>query len=222
MNDRIVIRNYRPEDDAVIEDITYRTGLNGENLAGKSFIDDRRLFYLIFIYYYTHYEPGHFFVAVDNQDEQVIGFIGGTTDTARQEKRFRRKMIPRILARGLFVTTWRYPSTLLNLLKMSNISGAVDHNRMLEIVAQHPAHLHINMMPGRQGLGVGGRLIAHFEEHIRAQGVFGLHLTTSNYHHKAIPFYHKNGYQIAYESAVVPHPLLDDYKLLTFVKRLDP
>jgi hypothetical protein len=43
-----LIRNFRPEDDNTIEEITYRTGYLGEDLTGKDYIDDKRLLYLIF------------------------------------------------------------------------------------------------------------------------------------------------------------------------------
>ena len=64
MVDRVIIRNYHPGDEAAVEDITYRTGLYGENLSEAGFINDRRLFFMLFMYYYAHYEPQHFFVAL--------------------------------------------------------------------------------------------------------------------------------------------------------------
>jgi hypothetical protein len=43
-----LIRNFQPEDDNTIEEITYRTGYLGEDLTGKDYIDDKRLLYHIF------------------------------------------------------------------------------------------------------------------------------------------------------------------------------
>jgi hypothetical protein len=63
-------------------------------------------------------------------------------------------------------------------------------------------------------------LIRHFEAHIKAQGVTGIHLGTTNHNHKAVPFYYRMGYVMAYESDRVSHPVLDDLTLITFAKRL--
>ena len=43
----IIIRNYRWKDEAAIEDITYKTGFKGEDLTGRDFFDDRRLFFML-------------------------------------------------------------------------------------------------------------------------------------------------------------------------------
>ena len=218
--DRIIIRKYRQEDQAAVEEITYQTGFHGEDLTGRGYFDDRRLFFLVFIYYYARWEPEHFFVAVERESDRVEGFICGTKDTHTQERNYAKRMIARILARVTLVTFWRHPRTFMNLFKMLRILDAIDQDRMREISETYPAHLHINMRPGSQGLGIGGRLLRRFEDHLRAFDVCGLHLRTSNYNRKALPFYEKYGYRLVYATEVVVHPLLDDLRLLTFVKRL--
>jgi len=45
----IIIRNYRREDEPAVEDITYRTGFKGEDLTGRDFFDDRRLFFMLLL-----------------------------------------------------------------------------------------------------------------------------------------------------------------------------
>lgn len=217
----IIIRSYRPEDEAAVEEITYRTGFKGEDLTDRGFIDDQRLCFLISIYYYVRYEPEHFFVAVDTRNDAVVGFIGGTTDTAAQKKRFAKRIIPRVVLRTFLITTWRYPQSFGTLLKMTRMLDSLgDRETAAAIESEYPAHLHINLLPEYQGQGLGTRLMHHFEGHLIGQGARGVHLGTSNHNRKAVPFYKKMGFVLVSETVVKSHPVLDDLKLLTFAKKL--
>jgi ribosomal protein S18 acetylase RimI-like enzyme len=217
----ISIRPYQSSDESTIIEITYRTGLAGEDLTGRGYVDDARLWYLIFIGYYSRYEPENFFVAVDSESDQVVGFICGTPDTLTQEARFSKKMVPHITLRFFGYTSWRYPRTFKNIFDMMrNYLSGTENADNDPIIAKYPAHLHINLLPGFQGQGVGTRLMRHFEEHMRHLGAKGLHLGTSNQNFKAVPFYHKMGFEIVHESEIVPHPKLDGLRHLIFAKEL--
>jgi GNAT superfamily N-acetyltransferase len=122
--------------------------------------------------------------------------------------------------RAILFTSWRYPRTLTNLIRMRGMLEALDSADEAKIAAQYPAHLHINLLPDFQRQGVGSRLITTFEDHLREFGVPGLHLGTSNYNHKALPFYLKHGYQVIQEVGPIPHPLLEDLHFLTLAKSL--
>jgi ribosomal protein S18 acetylase RimI-like enzyme len=212
---------YRPTDESAIIAITFKTGLMGEDLTGRGYVEDARLWYLIFIGYYTRYEPENFFVAVDPESNQVVGFICGTTDTQTQEARFHKKMVPRIGLHFFGYTSWRYPRTFKNVFGL--IRGYSSGSEDVEndpIISQYPAHLHINLLPGYQGQGIGTRLMMQFEEHMIGLGAKGLHLGTTNQNTKAVPFYRKMGYEIVHESEIFPHPLFDDLRYLMFAKEL--
>jgi ribosomal protein S18 acetylase RimI-like enzyme len=217
----IAIRKYQPEDLNAVKEITYRTGFKGEDLTGKNFIDDKDLFFLIFIGYYSRYEPDHFFVATDTHSNAVVGFICGTPDTAAQGRRFRSKIVPRLVFRAITYTSWRYPRTLKTLFQMSAMRYYFDATIVKKMQTEFPAHLHINILPEYQRLGLGTRLIHTFEEHLVNLGVSGVHLETSNHNKKAVRFYKKLGFNIVYETKVVPHPVLDDLRFIGFTKRLE-
>jgi ribosomal protein S18 acetylase RimI-like enzyme len=205
-----------------MEEITYRTGYQGEDLTGKGFFDDKRLFFLIFIYYYPRYEPQHCFVAVDTRTDAVVGFICGTPDTVRQRARFLKKVVPRIALRALLYTTWRYPRTLKTLLGMLKLWREIkDDESAATIQAAYPAHLHIDLHAEYQSMGVGTRLMRHFEAHMRGLNVEGIHLQTSDRNRKAVPFYHKMGFALIKETPVQSHPAFDHLSLLTFAKTLN-
>jgi len=217
----IIIRPYQPQDQAALEEITYRTGYQGEDLTGRGFFDDQRLFFLIFIYYYPRYEPQHCFVAVDTRTDAVVGFICGTPDTARQRARFQKKIVPRIALRALLYTTWRYPRTFKALMGMLRLWREVeDRESAAAIPADYPAHLHIDLLAEYQSMGIGTHLMRRFEAHMSSLDVAGIHLQTSNYNHKAVPFYHKMGFELIKETPVQSHPAFDNLSLLTFAKKL--
>jgi ribosomal protein S18 acetylase RimI-like enzyme len=195
----IVIRSFRPSDEAAVQEITFRTGFKGRDLTGRNYFDDKRLFFLIFTYYYTRYEPEHFFVAVDTKDDTVVGFIGGTTDTAAQERGFQKKMPWRIATRAFLVTSWRYPRTFRTVIGMTKM-----------------------ILPDYQSMGLGTLLMKHFEQHLIRQGIKGVHLDTTSQNHKAIPFYKKMGFAIVNQVETASHPEFDDHQLLTFAKELVP
>ena len=215
------IRPYQPQDAAAMQAITYRTGLQGEDLTGSGLFADARLWYLIFIDDYARYEPEHFFVLWDHMMGTPAGFICGTPDTAAQRTRFHKKGIPRILWRSLWYTLWRYPRTFRNLLRLSKVPDILNEPEPLDgLQKDFPAHLHINLLPAYQRMGLGTMMIAHFEQHLTALGVHGVHLQTSSQNRKAVPFYQKNGYDLLREVPAPEHPLYPGLHLLLYAKKL--
>jgi ribosomal protein S18 acetylase RimI-like enzyme len=213
------IRKYKPSDRSAIREITYRTGFKGEDLTGRGYFDDKELWFLIFIDYYCRYEPGHFFVAQEAGGGAPVGFICGALDSREQERRYQKNMPWRILLRALLYTSWRYWRSFKNLLAMNSMLEGDDPQKMAEIYRLYPAHLHINILPEYQGVGLGARLMRTFETHLVDQQAPGVHLQTSNYNRKAVPFYQKMGFAIVLEKPVA-HPTLSDFKTLVFAKPL--
>ena len=62
------------------------------------------------------------------------------------------------------------------------------------IVAEHPAHLHIDLLPRVQGRGIGAELICDLIEDLRRRGIPGLHLDVGSDNLKAIAFYRRLGF----------------------------
>ena len=216
----ITIRKFQKEDLPEIEDVCYRTGFMGEGLDGKDLFNDKRLFALLFNLYYALHEPENYFVPFDTQNNKVAGYICGTTDTSTQEKQFTRKIVPRILLRSLLYTSWRYPESFRILLTMAKSSRQFTDQEMDQIKQAYPAHLHIDILPEYQRMGLGTRLMETFETHLQDQGVKGLHLGTSNQNYKAIPFYEKHGYKIVREVPTQFWPGVENLKTLFFAKHL--
>lgn len=63
------------------------------------------------------------------------------------------------------------------------------------VTDRYPAHLHIDLLPGAQGRGLGRELIATLAAALRDRGVPGLHLGVSAANTGAIAFYDRVGFR---------------------------
>ncbi len=216
----IIIHPLAPEDAAAVEEICYRTGHNGDDLTGRGLFGDRHLFAMLFALHYVRHEREHCFAACERDGGRVVGYILGTRDTAAQERRFARRMIPPIALRALLFSSWRHRGALSTMLHFKRFGDA---NRLPErILEEYPAHLHINVLPGLHARGAGSSLIARFEEHMRERGARGIHLVTSEANVKAVPFYLKHGYTVAQKLSPGFWPDAPGVHALVFVKKLTP
>ena len=102
----------------------------------------------------------------------------------------------RIALRAVLVSSWLYPESFRQVLAWAR-HNAHDSGRFN---VDYPAHLHINVLPEYQRLGIGGRLMSLFMEDMEARGVAGVHLGTSNRNAKALPFYRKQGFEVLAEA----------------------
>ncbi|MFX1535472.1 MAG: GNAT family N-acetyltransferase [Promethearchaeota archaeon] len=215
----IQIRQCQKKDQSGILNICYRTGYMGEDLTGRNFFNDKILFGYLFCLYYPRYEPEHCFVAVDSkQDNKIVGYILGSDDSEKQGKLFRRKMIPKIALRLFFYTSWRFPESYRAVNSFRRADS--QENKLNNLNEEFPAHLHIDILPEYQRKGVGSELIRIFEQHMTDLGVPGVHLGTSNYNEKAIPFYKKHGYRIIFEEEGIFWSDVENFKGIIFAKKL--
>jgi ribosomal protein S18 acetylase RimI-like enzyme len=211
------VRKYVKTDLEDIIDICYHTGFMGEDLTGKGKFNDKKLFGYLFCFYYPCYEKDNCYVAVDSE-EKIIGYIIGTTNSKKQLQRFILKMSARILYRLLFYTLWWHTESFRTV--MHFLRSLFREHDPINLFSEYPAHLHINILPGHQGEGVGRRLLSQFENHMKDLKVPGIHLKTSNYNNKAITFYLKAGYNKYYENANSVWPGVLNYKSIIFTKKL--
>ncbi|MHA1784371.1 MAG: GNAT family N-acetyltransferase [Candidatus Helarchaeota archaeon] len=195
----VIIRKVRKSDIKGIVHVCYKTGYMGEDATGH--FSDEKLFGYLFSQYYPQHEPEHSFVAVDG--DKIIGYILGSPDTIRQEKRYITRMVPKIMFRLFFITTLRFFKDFKNLLKTGIIATKYlklpknpKNMPREEILEKYPAHLHIDILDGYQRQGIGTRLMQAFERNMRKNKVKGIHLGTSERNVKAIPFYRKHGFKI--------------------------
>jgi ribosomal protein S18 acetylase RimI-like enzyme len=177
-----MIRAYRPSDLDAVYDICVRTADDGADGRGKQSSDT--LVGDVYAAPYVVLEPEHAHI-LDDGTGAAVGYIVGTADTVRFVRRYRDEWTPKVID--------RYPAgdprdeDLLARLR--------DPEWMLgPMVADHPAHLHIDLLPEVQGRGYGRQLMHAFLDGLRAAGVRRVHLGLSATNTAARAFYHRLGF----------------------------
>ncbi|MBN2049799.1 MAG: GNAT family N-acetyltransferase [Spirochaetales bacterium] len=183
------IRPARPEDKAQVAAICQKTFFGGPEFLCP------RLVSLRWSDWYMEHSVEHCFVAVDEADRPV-GYILCATDSDDYCRSFRKTMVPRIqeaLARlkEESPATWRtYRKIFLPPLDEYRLPG------MKSIIRTHPAHLHIDLLPDYQKIGLGGALMERLLAHLKALGIPGVHLIVGGGNHNAIGYYKRQGFTL--------------------------
>ncbi|MGO9412050.1 MAG: GNAT family N-acetyltransferase [Spirochaetia bacterium] len=214
--EKIGYRPYRREDRPEVTNILHRTGFLGEDLHGRGLFNDRRLFALFNTECYLRYHAENAFVAFDASDGRVIGYIIGAADSRIHDKLFARRMRWRITLRMFLVSWWRHPESFRQALAWSGARGGIGE----KYYDDYPAHLHINILPGYQRMGIGESLMGLFEQRMSGIGVAGIHLVTSNRNLKALPFYRKIGYTMLEQRPGTSWRGLEGHIAIVFAKRI--
>lgn len=186
MTSSAVIRPYRPEDRAALEDICIRTAHNG--LDSRPVYADPGILPVIFATPYAELEPDLTFVLDDGRG-QAVGYILGTADTPRFADDFREKWLPLVAD--------RYPETSGPPTTPDEVMIPLLHHPERMVVpelAAYPAHLHIDLLPERQGRGHGRELMRTFLGALRDRGVPAVHLVMATANVPARAFYDRLGF----------------------------
>jgi ribosomal protein S18 acetylase RimI-like enzyme len=179
------VRRYEPGDLAAVREICVRTGYRGGDARGV--VTDLDLLPDAFAEPYLVYDPGLAFVADDAGT--AVGYIIGTADTAAFTTWFRNSWLPRIAG--------KHAGPPADVRSFEDLILALAHNpeRMVRPeLAGYPAHLHIDILPGYQGQGLGRRLIDAFRLELRDRGVDRVHLSMDTANTPARAFYDRLGF----------------------------
>jgi ribosomal protein S18 acetylase RimI-like enzyme len=180
------IRAYRPSDLTAVYDICVRTADGGADARGQYTSD--RLVGEIFAAPYVTLEPEHAYV-LDDGTGTAVGYVLGTADTAAFARRYRDEWLP--------ATAGRYPTPADPPVTPDDGMLALHHNPEHMVVpelADHPAHLHIDLLPDWQGKGQGRALIRRFLASLAAAGVPAVHLGMLTTNVNARAFYDRLGF----------------------------
>jgi ribosomal protein S18 acetylase RimI-like enzyme len=179
------IRPYRPTDRDAVADVCIRTADAGEDASGK--YPDPYLLPVIFALPYVEFEPQLCFVVDDG--DRAVGYVLGTADTPAFVGRFRTDWLPRVAER------YPPPAGPVRTLADGMLRLLHQPERMLvPEVADHPAHLHIDLLPGHQGAGYGRRLMTEFLTALGRAGVERVHLGMASSNTRARVFYDRVGF----------------------------
>lgn len=196
--EEVVLRPYEAEDRGRIRHICFETGYMGEPEWQWR---DRESFADLYTSYYTDAEPESAIVA--ERAGVVEGYLLGCVDS-------RRAWSEASIFVRLLRTRWiaLRPSTA-RFVWRSFADVARDKVRGLPLPeAAHddrwPAHLHIDLLPGIRGRGVGGRLLRAWLDRLDQAGVAGCHVQTLAENARALAAFESVGFERRGEPVVVP------------------
>ncbi len=176
---------FRVEDTPDVYDVCLRTADLGNDATGMYLSDD--LMPDLFAGPYVRLEPEHAFVVDDGQ--RVVGYIIGAADTRRFVERYRAEWIP-LLGDKYAPPADDDTSRNAGLLRLH---FGPEHMLVPEL-ASHPAHLHIDVLPSVQRLGLGRRLMETLLGALHAEGVPSVHLGMLTANTAARAFYDRTGF----------------------------
>ncbi|MEW2295652.1 GNAT family N-acetyltransferase [Streptomyces sp. NPDC006743] len=184
---RALIRPYRPSDRDALFDICVRTAENGGD--SRHVHPDLDLLPNIFAAPYAELEPELAFVVDDG--DRAVGYVLGTADTPTFVRRFRDEWLPRLAD--------RYPAPAGEASTPTEMMLHLMHTpeRMLvPEIADHPAHLHIDLLPSHQRAGYGRELMDTFLAALAEGGVERVHLGMLTANTAARAFYDRLGFSV--------------------------
>ena len=167
----VELRAYRASDLDALYDICLVTGDSGQDATPLH--NDRKAIGHIYAAPYGALEPANVFVAED--DEGVAGYIVGTYDTDAFSARMEREWWPALRAHYAEVAE----ADLLPADRQRIATIRQPGANPAHIVAQYPAHIHMNLLERLRGQRVGTRLLDMWVAQAKAAGVRGIHLGAS-------------------------------------------
>ncbi|WP_298460178.1 GNAT family N-acetyltransferase [uncultured Cellulomonas sp.] len=179
------VRPARAADAATLESVCLLTGDAGQDAT--HLYTDPALLAHVYLHPYLVLEPGLAFVAADG--DHVGGYVVGALDTADFERRCEAAWWPPLRD--------RYP------LDRWAAQGGADASvvRLIHhppradpaVLVDHPSHLHVDLLPGWQGQGLGRRLLETLFDALAAGGSRGVHLVVARRNEPAVGFYRRMG-----------------------------
>ena len=151
------------------------------NSEGPCDMDANDRFYILTTYcdYYIEQEPHNCFVAVDNEDK-AIGYIICTENFDRFFPVFQTEYIT------------RFSPLQLNY----RIGAARSVDLQKKYKNEYPAHMHIDVLPEYQRMGLGHKLVDALCRHLRSKNIPGLMLTVGTSNQVGQSFYNKYGFTL--------------------------
>ncbi|MFJ3704192.1 MULTISPECIES: GNAT family N-acetyltransferase [Streptomyces] len=188
MNRTAYVRPYRPADQEALAEICVRTADNGGD--STHLYPDPGLMPALFAEPYAHLGPELTFV-LDDGSGRAVGYVLGTSDTKAFVADFREIWLPRVTDR--FPEPEGEPETLTE--AMTALLYRPERMVLPEL-EDHPAHLHIDLLPPWQRKGHGRELMGAFLDALHRKGVQAVHLSMLTANTLARAFYDRLGFHV--------------------------
>jgi ribosomal protein S18 acetylase RimI-like enzyme len=188
-----LIRPYRPEDQDAVRRIYAETAFFGEPV--ETYFDDRELYADLGVSAYLRGCPDYIFVADDNG--VIAGYVLGCPSGDVGIRKQTLRLLPAVLFR---MATGRYRIGRKTLAHALAETTAALRGELLEIRSdEYPANLHINLLPEYRGRGLGSALLRTYLDNLRARGIPGVHVVSSDRNGAALRMYERFGFTVLAE-----------------------
>jgi ribosomal protein S18 acetylase RimI-like enzyme len=189
MDKRIEIRKYQPSDLEYLYKICLLTGDSGKDAT--DLYKDPRVIGDFSAAPYAFFEPELIFIVTVN--DEPSGYILGTKNSENFQKRCEEEWFPNLRKK------YKLPESTDNSPDARLIRLIHRGYKLKEELKPYPAHLHIDLLPITQGMGLGRKLISVFTDELKSMKVSGLHLEVGKKNERAIAFYKKVGFHVIIE-----------------------
>jgi ribosomal protein S18 acetylase RimI-like enzyme len=182
----ISLRPFDRDDLDALYRVCLDTGDGGRGAAALH--DDPKLLGHAYAAPYAILQPDLAFVVED--DEGVAGYVLGALDSTVFEDLLEAEWWPKLRI------DYPVPPAGGPWNADQRVANHIHHpvRTPVELVAEFPSHLHINLLPRLQGKGVGGTLLQLELDALRAGGSSGVHLHVRRHNERALGFYRHLGF----------------------------
>jgi len=183
MNDTVIIvRRYEPRDRASVREICCDTADAGAPI--DRFFPDREVFADVLTKYYTDFAPTTTWVA--EKDWRVVGYLTGCLDTRQFIRTMAARIVPAAALKALA------HGSLWHRFVRQNLRVPTSQRRQL--LAEFPAHFHLNLRDGCRRHGAGRQLLEKFLDQARHADVSGIHAGVSEENVAGRKFFEREGF----------------------------
>ena len=185
----IEIRTYRPSDLDALYAISLATGHGGKDAS--HLYDDPRLMGHIYAAPYAILNPDLVLVAADEQS--VVGYAAGTTDTVSWQAELERSWWPTLRAKYAF--PGELPSPLWSPDQRRAFIIHKPETCPRSVAHVYPAHLHLNLLPKAQGQKLGSALFETWYSLAAKAGASSVHIGTNRTNSRSFQFWSGQGFK---------------------------
>ena len=187
-----MIRPARPEDRDALYRICLATGAAGADATGD--YDDPDLLGHVYVGPYLALAAEHaWVVSTPDAPDVPAGYVLGAADSREFARACEQRWWPALRARYPRRADRRPSDQQLVALIHSPVPPPAD------LLADYPAHLHIDLLPVLQGRGVADALLRRLFESLREAGARGVHLGVDPANPRALAFYRRMGMRVLRE-----------------------
>ena len=192
------IRPAIPADLDALYEISLATGHLGGD-ASHLYVDAKMMGH-IYSAPYLKLSPDLCFVAEDRLG--VAGFAVGALDTAGFEQQLEQAWWPEL--RQLYEEPDE--ADRANWTADQRRGFMIHHPERApeSVVAEFPSHLHLNLLPRLQGVGIGRGLLDTWLSRVQAFGSAGVHVASNSTNRRAVTFWMKAGFEPLNDRLALP------------------